>query len=107
MSDDQIPKWASEDLWRKVAVWVTAGMFVILILLTFDSVAVITAGSDRVPAWSESTVARELQFLVSHTIHHHALIAAILRLESHTPAEGFGIAPSTLKYERDRAQCAQ
>jgi len=50
MSD--IPKWAEEDLWRKIAIWVTAGMFVILIVLTFDSVAVITAGSDRVPAYS-------------------------------------------------------
>jgi len=50
MSD--IPKWASEDFWRKMAIWVTAGMFVILILLTFDSVAVITAGSDRVPAYN-------------------------------------------------------
>lgn len=50
MSD--IPKWAEEDLWRKVAIWVTAGMFVILIILTFDSVAVITAGSQRVPAYS-------------------------------------------------------
>jgi len=48
----EIPRWASEDLWRKIAVWVTAGMFVILILLTFDSVAVITAGSDRVPAYT-------------------------------------------------------
>ncbi len=42
MSD--IPKWAQEDVWRKIAIWVTAGMFVILIALTFDSVAVITAG---------------------------------------------------------------
>jgi nitric oxide reductase subunit C len=47
-----IPKWAQEDFWRKTAIWVTAGMFVILIVLTFDSVAVITAGSDRVPAYS-------------------------------------------------------
>lgn len=50
MSD--IPRWAEEDFWRKMAIWVTAGMFVILIVLTFDSVAVITAGSDRVPAYS-------------------------------------------------------
>lgn len=50
MSD--VPKWAEEDLWRKIAIWVTAGMFVILIVLTFDSVAVITSGSDRVPAYS-------------------------------------------------------
>jgi nitric oxide reductase subunit C len=50
MSD--VPVWASESFWRKMAIWVTAGMFVILILLTFDSVAVITAGSERVPAYS-------------------------------------------------------
>jgi nitric oxide reductase subunit C len=47
-----IPKWAQEDFWRKMAIWVTAGMFVILIILTFDTVAVITAGSERVPAYS-------------------------------------------------------
>lgn len=50
MSD--VPFWASEDFWRKIAIWVTAFMFVILIILTFDSVAIITAGSDRVPAYS-------------------------------------------------------
>lgn len=49
MSD--IPKWADEDVWRKIAIWVTAGMFVVLILMTFDSAAVISAGSDRVPAY--------------------------------------------------------
>jgi len=63
-------------------------------------------GQQKVADWTESTVARELQFLASHTIHHHALIAAILRLVNHEPAESFGIAPSTLKHEMDRAQCA-
>jgi len=48
----ELPVWAREDFWRKTAIWVTAGMFVILIVLTFDSVAVITAGSERVPAYS-------------------------------------------------------
>jgi len=47
MSD--IPWWAGQDLWRKCAIWITAVMAVILIFLTFDSVAKITAGSDRVP----------------------------------------------------------
>ena len=50
MSD--IPWWASENLWRKTAIWVTAGMAVILIFLTFDSVAKIKAGTARVPAYS-------------------------------------------------------
>lgn len=46
------PRWASEDFWRKIAVWVTAGMFVVLIILTLDSTASIEAGSSRVPAYS-------------------------------------------------------
>jgi nitric oxide reductase subunit C len=49
MSDT--PWWASESFWRKSAIWVTAGMFVILILLTFDTVSQIRAGTARVPAY--------------------------------------------------------
>ena len=44
--------WASQDFWRKCAIFVTAGMFLVLILLTFHSLAAITAGQDRVPAYS-------------------------------------------------------
>ncbi len=44
-----VPWWASEDFWRKTAVWVTAFMAIVLIVLTFDTVAVITAGHSRVP----------------------------------------------------------
>ena len=50
MSDT--PGWASEDLWRKVAIWVTGIMVIVLIFLTFDSVAKITAGTERVPSYS-------------------------------------------------------
>ena len=46
------PWWASEDLWRKIAIWVTAFMTVVLIVLTLDSIPQITAGSERVPAYS-------------------------------------------------------
>jgi nitric oxide reductase subunit C len=45
------PWWASEDVWRKWAIWVTAFMAVVLIFLTFDTVAKITAGGDRVPGY--------------------------------------------------------
>jgi nitric oxide reductase subunit C len=48
----ETPWWASEGLWRKVAIWITAFMFVVLIFLTFDSMSDITAGSKRVPAYS-------------------------------------------------------
>jgi nitric oxide reductase subunit C len=44
--------WASITFWRKTAIWVTAGSFVVLIFLTFDTVKQITAGGKRVPAYS-------------------------------------------------------
>ena len=47
-----LPWWAAEDFWRKCAIFVTAFMTVVLILLTFHSLAAITAGQGRVPAYS-------------------------------------------------------
>ncbi|PJA33342.1 MAG: cytochrome C, partial [Zetaproteobacteria bacterium CG_4_9_14_3_um_filter_53_7] len=44
--------WANENFWRKTAVWVTASMTVILIVLTFDTIPKISVGSERVPAYS-------------------------------------------------------
>jgi nitric oxide reductase subunit C len=44
--------WASEGVWRKCAIFVTAFMAVVLIALTFDSVSAITAGHGRVPDYS-------------------------------------------------------
>jgi nitric oxide reductase subunit C len=49
---DSIPWWASEDAWKKIAIWVTGVMFAVLIFLTFDTVNQITAGSERVPDYS-------------------------------------------------------
>jgi uncharacterized damage-inducible protein DinB len=56
--------------------------------------------------WRRSTVGRELQFLVSHTVHHYALIAVLLRLHGLEPSDEFGCAPSTLRYQRDQSLCA-
>jgi len=64
-------------------------------------VQVILEGS----SWSRSSVKRELQFLLSHTIHHYALIAIALRLQGFDPGEEFGVAPSTLEYRRQTAVC--
>ncbi|MCB1866033.1 MAG: cytochrome c [Chromatiales bacterium] len=50
MSDT--PWWAGEGFWKKIAIWVTALMAVILIVLTYDTLAKIQAGSERVPAYS-------------------------------------------------------
>jgi nitric oxide reductase subunit C len=44
--------WASESFWRKTAIWVTGGSFVVLILLTMDTLPQISSGSKRVPAYS-------------------------------------------------------
>lgn len=52
-------------------------------------------------AWSDSSIRRELQFLISHTVHHYALIAIILKTIGCKLSEDFGVAPSTLKYEKE------
>ena len=55
------------------------------------------------PCWSRSSFARELQSLLSHTVHHYAFIAIALRLQGIEPASEFGVAPSTLEYWRQTA----
>ena len=44
--------WASEDFWRKTAVFVTGGMFVVLVGLTLDTLQDIAVGSERVHPYS-------------------------------------------------------
>ena len=48
----------------------------------------------------QSTVGRELTFLYSHTVHHHAMISLLLNHRGQTVPEGFGVAPSTQQYRR-------
>lgn len=50
--------------------------------------------------WSRSTVGRELLFLLSHTVHHHALIALLLERQGSAAPPEFGVAPSTLRHTR-------
>jgi len=54
--------WSSEDFWRKAAIWVTSFMLVVLIGLTFDSVARIQAGSKRVPGYNVINQQIDYQF---------------------------------------------
>jgi len=56
--------------------------------------------ADGDDGWSRSSVNRELQFLIGHTVHHYALIAFIVRVQDFIPPEGFGIAPSTLQHKK-------
>jgi uncharacterized damage-inducible protein DinB len=48
---------------------------------------------DGVAGWS--TLARELAFVVSHTIHHQAMIGLLLASRGHSVPTRFGRAPST------------
>jgi len=48
--------------------------------------------------WLQSSVARELEFVLSHTIHHHALIAEKLAGLSVSLDETIGVAPSTQRH---------
>jgi uncharacterized damage-inducible protein DinB len=54
-----------------------------------------------------SSLSRELQFLASHTVHHYALIAVLVRLWGVAPDDDFGVAPSTLAYEQGASRCAR
>src|SRR5687768_4212353 len=56
--------------------------------------------------WTESSAARELEFLHSHTIHHHALIAEKLNAFGVKLPDDFGVAPSTLKFWAEQKKAA-
>ena len=55
--------------------------------------SMIAASDDAVTGWS--TLARELAFVVSHTIHHQATIGILLAIHGHAVPERFGHSPST------------
>lgn len=53
----------------------------------------VVAAGETVTTWS--TVGRELVFVLSHTIHHQAMIAVLLTLHQIDVPDRFGTAPST------------
>lgn len=57
------------------------------------------AWEDPALHWHTSSLGRELQFLLSHTVHHYALIALLLRQRGFEPGADFGVAPSTLEFQ--------
>lgn len=65
-----------------------------------DLPAALIAACDEAGArpWTGSTLGREVLFVLSHTIHHYALIAMALRHHGIDPGADFGVAPSTLRY---------
>ncbi|MFN7940294.1 MAG: hypothetical protein U0X73_01740 [Thermoanaerobaculia bacterium] len=63
-------------------------------------------GDEASDQWSRSTVKRELQFLLSHTVHHYALIGQLLLAQGIDAGPEFGVAPSTLRHWQQAATCA-
>jgi DinB superfamily len=49
-------------------------------------------------AWQPTSAGRELQFLISHTVHHFAIIAGLCWLHGVPVSEEFGVAPSTVRH---------
>jgi uncharacterized damage-inducible protein DinB len=63
--------------------------------------------SSSLPATEvESTVGRELAFVLSHTVHHNALIAVMAQTLGVTVPDRFGYAPSTIAH-LEKAACAR
>jgi len=50
----------------------------------------------------QSTLGREIAFVLSHTIHHGAMIAGMVKQLGAEVPEGFGLAPSTIAYRTGR-----
>ncbi len=61
-------------------------------------------GGQHLPDWRPSTVGRELQFLVSHTVHHYALIKLLLEDVGVALDRDFGVAPSSIAYRASQEQ---
>lgn len=63
------------------------------------------------PLHFATSPARELAFVLSHTIHHNAILSIMTRQLGITPPDKFGYAPATLTYENHQqngtAACAR
>lgn len=56
----------------------------------------------------QTSLGREMEFLISHTVHHYALIAVIAGVHGVQTPMNFGMAPSTLKHQQNlAATCAR
>lgn len=63
----------------------------------FESMVLVRSEIDT-GRWYAASVAREVEFVLSHTVHHHALIAEKLRCLGLSVPEGFGVSSSTIRY---------
>lgn len=61
---------------------------------------VTSTDADITAPMTTSTIARELVFLQSHTIHHMASIRMLSELQGISVRDSFGLSPATLKLEQ-------
>jgi uncharacterized damage-inducible protein DinB len=61
---------------------------------------------DNNPILATSSFGRELAYVLSHTIHHNAIVGGMVKTLGVTLPEAFGYAPSTLLASRTTKVCA-
>jgi hypothetical protein len=61
---------------------------------------------DRPPVTALTSPDRELAFVISHTVHHNAIIGILAKLLGAEVSAEFGYAPSTIAHQRSRS-CAR
>src|SRR5262249_10954692 len=66
----------------------------------------VTMASDQLPISVVTRVGRELAYVLSHTVHHNAIINAMVKTLGGWVPNRFGYAPSTIKH-LEKAQCAR
>jgi uncharacterized damage-inducible protein DinB len=62
--------------------------------------------ADGQPVAVRSSIGRELAYVLSHTVHHHALISAMVKTLGGWLPNHFGYAPSTIAFHKSRS-CAR
>lgn len=65
--------------------------------------SVLVRSEINVDTWLPSSVGREVEFVHSHTVHHHALICEKLVGFGIAVGSYFGVAPSTLEFWEKKA----
>lgn len=65
---------------------------------TFDGVDLLVQPEESSLGPVGSTAARELEAVASHTVHHFALVAVLLRYFGHPVPDDFGVSKTTLRH---------
>jgi uncharacterized damage-inducible protein DinB len=58
--------------------------------------------ADAEPVEVDTSIGRELAYVLSHTIHHNAIIGAMVKTLGGALPQRFGYAPSTIRHAEGR-----